>query len=39
MENETNEAEKLNDQNKAALKKDAHGLFQSLKKFLVLVQL
>ncbi len=35
MENETNEAEKLNDQNKAALKKDAHGLFQSLKKFLV----
>ena len=35
MENETNEADQINDQNKAALKKDAHGLFQSLKKFLV----
>lgn len=32
MENETDQ---LNDQNKAALKKNAHGLFQSLKKFLV----
>jgi len=35
MDSETNEADQLNDQNKAALKKDAHGLFQSLKKFLV----
>jgi uncharacterized hydrophobic protein (TIGR00271 family) len=32
MENETDQ---LNDQNKAALKKNAHGLFKSLKKFLV----
>jgi uncharacterized hydrophobic protein (TIGR00271 family) len=35
MENEINEADQINDQNKAALKKDAQGLFQSLKKFLV----
>ena len=35
MENEINETDQLNDQNTAALKKHTHGLFQSLKKFLV----
>jgi uncharacterized hydrophobic protein (TIGR00271 family) len=30
-----NQSDQLNDQNKAALKKDAHGLFKSLKKFFV----